>query len=514
MSGKPFHRFFQCRLLCVKVAIVGGGPVGIYFAKLCLDQGHNVTLIESGNLHEESKLLSKKNYVFNTPSAMPAGVHRIGGGSTLWRARISEFQQSDFENEDNKEFEQWPFGKDELASHYANLYKLLGAGGFSDEEFLARHFSRESNLLPQSLEMRIFRFCKADFFIKLFKGIQDHPNLDVLEGHLCKNISKSELGNEINLELLQKSCNLKIQSFDSVVISCGTLQSAALLQRSESLVKPDFSNVLGKYLMEHLEGYVGKVWVFRKKDRKFFESMELDNENRAIKAFHGAGVALALRSQKGAHDRKINAHFEFRKPMPILYFQEVKERYAFSVGSRGDTFFRIIIFLERAVSYVLRRLRSILYKIVRVNLYSVYIKAEEIPFKESKSLLADVNDNLLIYEHKVSDVTYEKLYDAISNFQMVFNNHFRAKIKFNKKARSVTGLRTIFGSNWHPMGTTRMGSSISNSIVNSDLQIHGTPNCYVLSASVFPTGSNSNPTFTTLALASRLSETEFFSKSQ
>jgi choline dehydrogenase-like flavoprotein len=50
--------------------------------------------------------------------------------------------------------------------------------------------------------------------------------------------------------------------------------------------------------------------------------------------------------------------------------------------------------------------------------------------------------------------------------------------------------------------------------VDENLALHGTPNCYVLSASVFPTGSNSNPTFTTLALASRLSESNFFSKSQ
>ena len=72
----------------------------------------------------------------------------------------------------------------------------------------------------------------------------------------------------------------------------------------------------------------------------------------------------------------------------------------------------------------------------------------------------------------------------------------------------------MFGPNWHPMGTTRMGADPRYSVVDPNLAIHGTPNCYVLSASVFPTGSNSNPTFTTLALASRLSETEFFSKIQ
>lgn len=498
----------------MKIAIVGGGPVGIYFAKLCLDQGHNVTLVESGNFHAESELLSKKNYVFISPSAIPVGVHKIGGGSTLWRARISEFQQSDFGNGNNEEVRQWPFGKDELASHYAKLYNLLEAGDFSDKKFLLKYFPDESNQLPQSLEMRLFRFCQTDFFIKLFKSMQDHPNLEVLDGHLCKNISKSESGTELILELVPKNWNLKIQSFDSVVISCGTLQSTALIQRSESLVTQGFSNVLGKYLMEHLEGYVGKAWVFRKKERRFFDSIGLDNENKAITVFHGAGVALALKRQICDQDNRINVHFEFRKPMPRFYLRDARERYASANGSKGDTVFRFIVFFERIASYILRRLRNFFYKIVRVNLYSVYVKAEEMPFEESKAHLEDLCENFLSYDHKVSDLTYEKLYDEVSNFQTVFNNNFRAKIKFVKEARTAIGLRNIFGPNWHPMGTTRMGNCISNSIVNSNLQIHGVPNCYVLSASVFPSGSNSNPTFTTLALASRLSETDFFSKSK
>jgi hypothetical protein len=48
---------------------------------------------------------------------MPSGVHRIGGGSLQWHARISEFMAEDFAN--------WPFSKSELKEHYAELYKFL-----------------------------------------------------------------------------------------------------------------------------------------------------------------------------------------------------------------------------------------------------------------------------------------------------------------------------------------------------------------------------------------------------
>jgi 2-polyprenyl-6-methoxyphenol hydroxylase-like FAD-dependent oxidoreductase len=42
----------------MNIAVVGAGPVGIYFANLCLEIGHKVTLIESGNLNEESTHLN------------------------------------------------------------------------------------------------------------------------------------------------------------------------------------------------------------------------------------------------------------------------------------------------------------------------------------------------------------------------------------------------------------------------------------------------------------------------
>ena len=56
------------------------------------------------------------------------------------------------------------------------------------------------------------------------------------------------------------------------------------------------------------------------------------------------------------------------------------------------------------------------------------------------------------------------------------------------------------------MGTTRMGSSIANGVVDVNSAVLGLPGVYVAGASVFPTGSFSNPTLTAIALAIRLTE--------
>ena len=45
----------------------------------------------------------------------------------------------------------------------------------------------------------------------------------------------------------------------------------------------------------------------------------------------------------------------------------------------------------------------------------------------------------------------------------------------------------------HPMGTCRMGTDKTNSVVDKFGRCHNHPNLFMVGASVFPTGSASNP---------------------
>ena len=59
----------------------------------------------------------------------------------------------------------------------------------------------------------------------------------------------------------------------------------------------------------------------------------------------------------------------------------------------------------------------------------------------------------------------------------------------------------------HIMGTTRMGTSRSTSVVDRDCRVHGYRNLFVAGSSVFPTGGYANPTLTIVALSLRLADT-------
>ena len=59
----------------------------------------------------------------------------------------------------------------------------------------------------------------------------------------------------------------------------------------------------------------------------------------------------------------------------------------------------------------------------------------------------------------------------------------------------------------HIMGTTRMGTSPRDSVVDRDCRVHGYRNLFVAGSSVFPTGGYANPTLTIVALSLRLADT-------
>ena len=82
---------------------------------------------------------------------------------------------------------------------------------------------------------------------------------------------------------------------------------------------------------------------------------------------------------------------------------------------------------------------------------------------------------------------------------LVAQDRGRVRVNNNVLYREATG-------GGHIMGTTRMGRSRADSVVDRDCRVHGYDNFFVAGSSVFTTGGFANPTFTIVALAVRLAD--------
>ena len=131
-----------------------------------------------------------------------------------------------------------------------------------------------------------------------------------------------------------------------------------------------------------------------------------------------------------------NVHFELRNPMPHFHIPILLQKYEGLNAAFIHTLVRFFIYLERVISYVLRRLRNYLFKIFQVSYFGIYIKSEEIAFEESEVYMPDIDENVIVYNHKVSTLTYQKLHDTILEFQREFYRNFKTRIRLYNQSKS------------------------------------------------------------------------------
>jgi len=85
----------------------------------------------------------------------------------------------------------------------------------------------------------------------------------------------------------------------------------------------------------------------------------------------------------------------------------------------------------------------------------------------------------------------------IGNFQKKYDKKFLMQL-LKKQIKN-------FNSIAHHIGTTRMGSSKKNGVVDKNCKVFGINNLFIAGSSVFPTSGHANPTLTIVALSLRLS---------
>ena len=248
--------------------IIGSGPSGILLSSLLVEQSKQVLLIEAGDFNKETILLNRGSYNFMTPSKMPEGIHTVGGGSTQWYGRVGEFYDSDYLSHFNR-VQHWIIDKKEMNQYFKQLYKLL----LNDERLDAEFMQSEKTLLEFTnqilppFDLRLFRYSHLQTFNKLLEKLFLEPKFKLRTRLICKELVQNNSGDYTLFLNDELGGSIKIVA-RRVVIAGGTLQSTALLLRSEKLNIPARKEYLGKYLMEHFDGFVGEL-VVRKKELQF-----------------------------------------------------------------------------------------------------------------------------------------------------------------------------------------------------------------------------------------------------
>lgn len=502
----------------VDIIIVGAGAAGSAAAWNLSNGSYKIICLEQGPALDrellpknKSEFIKNKDFNINpnlrrlksdypiddTESPISiANFNAVGGSTILYSGHFPRLHISDFHTKTNDNVgEDWPFEYSELEPYYnINDVKMRVAGlkgdpsyppiknllppirlGLSGEK-MAKSFSKlgwhwwpsYSSVISNNKEINkkkgIFNsglgVDQTYLPLAIKNGVELRPNCRVLK------INLDSLGNA--KEVIYENEKKQIMSLEAsiIILACSGAGTPRLLLNSNDKLNPkglaNNSGLVGKNLMLHPLGYVEGVF------DDYLESSFgpqgcciMSKEFYETRKEHNFKRGYTMHILRGADP--LDTATSLRKFKKLKFGKNFKENFLLNYG-----------------------------KSVPVG-----IICEDIP--EVSNCISLDTDNLDSSGMPGIKVKYKL---AENTKKMMSHGINKAKILLKEAgAKSLIAFGPVRHTGWHIMGTTKMGLSPENSVVNEYGQSHDINNLLIIDSSVFTTSGGVNPVPTIQALA-------------
>lgn len=526
-------------VLETQVCIVGAGPAGIALALEFANQNFQVCLVESGGFDydEETQTLLEGVAVGDPYPPLHEGRRRqFGGASHWWGApnshkdagfRCIPLDPIDFEQRDWIPYSGWAITRSELDPYYERAHKLCKIGPFTYEP--EDWEDKKAVRLPfksDRMTTRISQFGSKTPFTEEYREIIKQS----------KNITTLLYANVIEIETddsTQAVSHLRIACLSNkqiwlkariVILATGGLENTRLLLASNRQQPAGLGNqndVVGRYFMDR-PILSAKLIPF---DRKLFDMTALYD------IYNVRGVPIMgwvkLTPEVLRQERLLNNGAQLF-PRPLAHQREATLALRSLVKSIRDgkstkDWIDNLSVALRGADYIasagfwsaIRKLSSLQrgdwsylpYEKRRFSEFEIFYQMEQAPDPNNRVLLSSERDRLGQPKTEVHWRLNRIDIDNARRVQEIWAEEF-AKAGYGKLEFSREGEPLKFEKlgMYHHMGTTRMHINPKQGVVDANCQVHGIPNLFIASCSVFPTAGYSNPTLTILALSIRVAD--------
>ena len=472
------------------ICIAGGGAAGMTLALDLRESGLSVILLESGGFRREAatqRLSDGRMIGINTWNMRSMRIRALGGATGHWEGWCRPLMPQDFETRDYIPHSGWPIAYTDLLPWYARACETLEIGPFLWDA-VARAKAMGTPVLPtgEAIDHRYYQYSPPTRFARVYGGqLEKAANVRVVAHANVADIRLEQGGGRVE----SLTCRTLAKTEFSVlanryVLALGGIENPRVLLAARSQQPEGVANAsdaVGRYFMEHPH-YYGSIGVVHlpELDKRFYTRMPSD-----LKRGNGTPVrvmgAFGLAAEISRRERLLNFSAAFH-PVKV----------------DGET----SALLPDTMQALLTRGNG------AFQTAQLAIRAEQSPVAESRVSLSTDVDPL-----GMPRATLDWRIAPEDDVQM------RRALVLLARELGASGIARAFipGDSsrfrWRPspgghhIGTTRMGTDPSASVVNADCRTHQVENLYIAGSSVFPTGGEANPTLTIVALAHRLADT-------
>ena len=442
--------------------VIGAGPAGITLSLELAKANRTVLVFETGTVTEpRDDMPNAVNY-----GHFPEGwwdrhsIRVLGGTSRVWSGWCATLMEVDFANP--AAGVRWPITKSDLAPHYRRAASVV------DRE--PSILDVETPLSPGFVYRPFSQRAGTRFGPKYRAALSTSSLVDVAVGTSVIGLDANASRSAVRALTCFRHASGATEQLDfdpaqNVVVAGGGISNAQLfLQPRVDGAVPvgNESGLAGKYLMEHPHLFsVGEVVL----------DDDIAQQSRPAD-FGGVRHALVPDDQQMRRHGLLGCSVECR--------------------TRNTE--------HPMADYLAREHARPFYH------YVCNVRSEMAPAASNEVVLNGERDAAGLYRPAARCVigagdflSVEKTLRLLGE-SLIESGKGRVRINNERLYRQPTG-------GGHILGTTRMGTSQSNSVVDRDCRVHGYDNLFVAGSSVFPTGGYVNPTLTILALALRLADT-------
>jgi choline dehydrogenase-like flavoprotein len=471
------------------VCIAGGGVAGITLSIGLAARGRRVLLLEAGGLDfaEESQHVYQGEIVGRSYYSLDNSRLRfLGGTSNLWEGRCRPLDAHDFTKRDAIPYSGWPFGKNELDLYLDRSCDLLEISPlFIDHELPGSH---------GTLTLADFHFSRPPvrFGEKFRRELQTSERIDVfLNANLVNIVLDKARGRVSAFQCANYVDPGTVQPVVAsiFVLALGGIENPRLLLSSRSQMPNGIGNghnMVGRFFMEHIHvlgGFFvtsGATWRFSK--ARFSPTTKLV-EDRGI-ANCRVGIWPSLEASRASLVGGVR-----RRARRFLCGDDavadfVRNLLDFSCSYRSDIGAHVEVVCEQA------------------------------PNPDSRVFLLDDSNRFglprVALDWQITELERRTMKETMIALGSYFASNELGNIKLvdwlldeNQPVPGV-GEDPWLGAGWHHMGTTRIGATAEEGVVDGNCQVFGLDNLYIAGSSVFPTGGHANPTLTIVQLTLRL----------
>lgn len=477
--------------LTADVCIVGAGAAGITLALALRGAGLSVCLLEGGGfeISDENQALYKGTRTGIGDWKLDETRARVFGGSTAWwNGWCRPLLRDDFEPHPYLPDGGWPFGYDDLVPYYERSHETLELGAF-DYDVASLSAQCNTPLLPfdpNVVESRVYRFSPPTRFGTRYRAdLEAAEDIRVYVGANLRAVRLARRGGPVShLECATLEGGRFTVEASRYVLALGGIENARVLLASNAEQPEGVANGSGRVglFMEHPHYFGSSVIVWKDApDLRFYNVQEIDStlngEARRVRIVGALGIALPVRTSEELPTFTVTID---QVPLERAGAGAIGPEAAAAVfGRRGavPTFSKASYRCEQTLTEDCRlTLTSELDALgmPRVNLHWSIRESDTKALHRSFAILA----------REIGRLGLGRFWDT----QLTEGSTFR----------------TSPGA--HHMGTTRMSTDPARGVVDANGRAHEVDNLYLTGASVFPTGGDSNPTLTVVAMAHRLAD--------